>query len=750
MEEIRGHVFGELFPGLNQAAWPNSANINLYRDGRQGVGWHADDELLFRGKDSDCPVVSISLGAARAVPAEFPGPRIHFGPGERLDSAMDLDDRLAEVLRDLQCLRQANRKLDQVLKARMGCEVDLEAEGKELFELKEEKNVSFEAPQVAPEDSLVDEPQPAEPGKRVEDHWLEELPEAADVPPADMPQEGPSELGFASQEALDSQGAFTQEERARLCYSPTFEEVQDFTVAKETEAEQAFAAPEAKEDEAEAEDPELDAMWESFFPAPPAEEADDVPLAPPEEAEAVPAANPEAAEGLEPAQAATQAQPTQVPPTQVDVAEKEPKAEDVFLLSRRERIRLLEREGAARVPETEEAREDRDVPLRAEEAAAALQRRRQEESDTPKESQEKEEAEFSRRRRIAELERGMRGEHITPQEEEENADASWLEARREHRKARLAPRPRSGRGNSEKANMPEEATVMLPQQAVEGLGRHECADPEYLDACEALAVGAHKLSTGSLLRAVDLMLGRLALAPPELTGDLAAEPIRRCGEALLGALAGQMTQLGMQALMNCLRLMVLSGVQEQTFLDMLLAQLLVLSRRESAALTPRLPELCGGLGALQRREVSARRGASSSNCAANRRCVEMIARLLTQQVPELKEEDLATVGHTFVVTFMDDLLRRAFIRQAACLLAGLRESPEWVTKAMVEVEEAVRTQSFAFIASLPDESKDYLMQLKILRRTLTPPTEVPEEFGKAGEICLPPGELEDDGAVRFL
>lgn len=35
------------------------------------------------------------------------------------------------------------------------------------------------------------------------------------------------------------------------------------------------------------------------------------------------------------------------------------------------------------------------------------------------------------------------------------------------------------------------------------------------------------------------------------------------------------------------------------------------------------------------------------------------------EVPELKEEDLATVGHTFVVTFMDDLLRRAFIRQDA-------------------------------------------------------------------------------------
>eukprot|EP00930_Biecheleria_cincta_P015609 TRINITY_DN12958_c0_g1_i3.p1 TRINITY_DN12958_c0_g1~~TRINITY_DN12958_c0_g1_i3.p1 ORF type:complete len:746 (+),score=150.22 TRINITY_DN12958_c0_g1_i3:41-2278(+) len=65
MDEFRSHVFGQLFPGLKQEAWPNSANLNLYRDGRQAVGWHADDESLFRGKDTDCPVVSISLGAAR-------------------------------------------------------------------------------------------------------------------------------------------------------------------------------------------------------------------------------------------------------------------------------------------------------------------------------------------------------------------------------------------------------------------------------------------------------------------------------------------------------------------------------------------------------------------------------------------------------------------------------------------------------------------------------------------------------------
>lgn len=65
MQELAEHVFGALFPGLGEDAWPNAANLNLYRDGRQGVGWHADDESLFRGRDSDCPIVSVSLGTPR-------------------------------------------------------------------------------------------------------------------------------------------------------------------------------------------------------------------------------------------------------------------------------------------------------------------------------------------------------------------------------------------------------------------------------------------------------------------------------------------------------------------------------------------------------------------------------------------------------------------------------------------------------------------------------------------------------------
>lgn len=44
---------------------PNSCNANLYEDGSQAVGWHADDEPLFDATSRDALIVSLSLGATR-------------------------------------------------------------------------------------------------------------------------------------------------------------------------------------------------------------------------------------------------------------------------------------------------------------------------------------------------------------------------------------------------------------------------------------------------------------------------------------------------------------------------------------------------------------------------------------------------------------------------------------------------------------------------------------------------------------
>lgn len=45
--------------------WPNSCNLNMYSNGQMSVGWHADDEAIFKGKIEDARIISVSLGAER-------------------------------------------------------------------------------------------------------------------------------------------------------------------------------------------------------------------------------------------------------------------------------------------------------------------------------------------------------------------------------------------------------------------------------------------------------------------------------------------------------------------------------------------------------------------------------------------------------------------------------------------------------------------------------------------------------------
>jgi len=52
----------------DRSEWPNSCNLNLYEDGGMSVGWHADDEKLFRTGDAelaDIRILSCSFGVTR-------------------------------------------------------------------------------------------------------------------------------------------------------------------------------------------------------------------------------------------------------------------------------------------------------------------------------------------------------------------------------------------------------------------------------------------------------------------------------------------------------------------------------------------------------------------------------------------------------------------------------------------------------------------------------------------------------------
>lgn len=67
---------------------PNGCNLNLYEDGANSVGWHADNEQLFQGAFRDCRVISLSLGATRSFELRLNWPE----EGDRQPPRLQLSD----------------------------------------------------------------------------------------------------------------------------------------------------------------------------------------------------------------------------------------------------------------------------------------------------------------------------------------------------------------------------------------------------------------------------------------------------------------------------------------------------------------------------------------------------------------------------------------------------------------------------------------------------------------------------------
>eukprot|EP00913_Durusdinium_trenchii_P030307 g28391.t1 len=64
---------GTFLDGLER--WSQDCcNLNLYMDGSNTVGWHADDESLFQGKHQDITIISLSLGMPRRFELRYNWP----------------------------------------------------------------------------------------------------------------------------------------------------------------------------------------------------------------------------------------------------------------------------------------------------------------------------------------------------------------------------------------------------------------------------------------------------------------------------------------------------------------------------------------------------------------------------------------------------------------------------------------------------------------------------------------------------
>lgn len=254
----------------------------------------------------------------------------------------------------------------------------------------------------------------------------------------------------------------------------------------------------------------------------------------------------------------------------------------------------------------------------------------------------------------------------------------------------------------------------LSAEDLEAIASVAVDDSRWPELCHGIASGAHELSTSGLSRILSALAGttancsgRFSTGSPEMTAFHAA------AEALLGCATPQLGTLGASAIADALRIMAAARVEEQTYLDMLLAQLLVLLRRERASFsTLVLVTIASAIGWLQDLGLSAKRAASGASSAANRRCTEALSELITKSLDEFGAEDLAQIGGSFIVAFMDDVQKRTLLRQAAEMQIGLCPETQRCLSDMQDIERIVRKHSFAFIASLPDQTKDYLIKVK--------------------------------------
>jgi len=75
-----GRVVMKILGWEDQVDDPSACNINLYRDGEDCVGWHADDENLFGGLVGNCLIMSLSLGQTRTFQMKLKESHYEYNP----------------------------------------------------------------------------------------------------------------------------------------------------------------------------------------------------------------------------------------------------------------------------------------------------------------------------------------------------------------------------------------------------------------------------------------------------------------------------------------------------------------------------------------------------------------------------------------------------------------------------------------------------------------------------------------------
>jgi len=94
------------------------------------------------------------------------------------------------------------------------------------------------------------------------------------------------------------------------------------------------------------------------------------------------------------------------------------------------------------------------------------------------------------------------------------------------------------------------------------------------------------------------------------------------------------------------------------------------------------------------------------------RFVEGLRRQLEEAIPNMKIDNVLKLPIPFILRFLNDDQRLVYLRRLAKLRVGIVPESEQHLAAAKKIEEAVRRDSFEFLALIPSYTKTYLAEVK--------------------------------------
>lgn len=251
-----------------------------------------------------------------------------------------------------------------------------------------------------------------------------------------------------------------------------------------------------------------------------------------------------------------------------------------------------------------------------------------------------------------------------------------------------------------------------------GKGDSGASEEQWIRLASQLCSRAYEANLKAVLRMV-----RVVSASVRGKRGLSArgkKELLRAADHILQSLTGRLQDCDIVSLCEVVETMASAACGTQVFLDMLMALLMGLHRRDR--MVPSASEalrLANALGLAASPDCGLRvrpKGTGGPAAATNRRVMEVVQQRVAAHVTEFSAEELASIHEYYLTRLMDEQGQRAVLTRMGEMELGFREDTTQYLQVVLDLSESIHREiPEPFRWSLPRPVRQYLEKLKTLR-----------------------------------